>query len=81
MNMRSKGSFIADAVAYLATVDFVTGQGLVVDGGRSLVWQNLMGLCFSKIVEVLSIKLVSLFSPNRLNCSRPTDLTVSGKKG
>ena len=81
MNMRSKGSFIADAVAYLATVDFVTGQGLVVDGGRSLVWQNLMGLCFSKIVEVLSIKLVSLFSPNRLNCSRPTDLTVGGKQG
>lgn len=31
------GDDIADAVAYLATADFVTGQTLVVDGGRSLV--------------------------------------------
>jgi len=31
------GEDIADAVAYLATADFVTGQVLVVDGGRSLV--------------------------------------------
>jgi hypothetical protein len=58
MNMRSKGSFIADAVAYLATADFVTDQVLLVDGDRSLVWQDLMGLCFSETVEVLSIKPV-----------------------
>ncbi len=32
-----KGEDIADAVAYLATADFVTGQVLVVDGGRILV--------------------------------------------
>jgi 3-oxoacyl-[acyl-carrier protein] reductase/pteridine reductase len=31
------GDDIAQAVAYLATTDFVTGQILVVDGGRSLV--------------------------------------------
>lgn len=31
------GDDIADAVAYLATADFVTGQVIVVDGGRSLV--------------------------------------------
>jgi NAD(P)-dependent dehydrogenase (short-subunit alcohol dehydrogenase family) len=31
------GDDIAQAVAYLATADFVTGQILVVDGGRSLV--------------------------------------------
>jgi NAD(P)-dependent dehydrogenase (short-subunit alcohol dehydrogenase family) len=31
------GDDIADAVAYLATADFVTGQVLVVDGGRTLV--------------------------------------------
>ena len=28
---------LPQAVAYLATADFVTGQILVVDGGRSLV--------------------------------------------
>jgi len=31
------GDDIAGAVAYLATADFVTGQTIVVDGGRSLV--------------------------------------------
>jgi len=31
------GEDIADAVAYLATADFVTGQVLAVDGGRLLV--------------------------------------------
>jgi NAD(P)-dependent dehydrogenase (short-subunit alcohol dehydrogenase family) len=31
------GDDIAQAVAYLATADFVTGQILVVDGGRSLI--------------------------------------------
>ena len=31
------GDDIADAVAYLTTADFVTGQVLVVDGGRALV--------------------------------------------
>jgi NAD(P)-dependent dehydrogenase (short-subunit alcohol dehydrogenase family) len=30
------GDDIADAVAYLATADFVTGQTIVVDGGRAL---------------------------------------------
>jgi len=30
------GEDIAGAVAYLATADFVTGQTIVVDGGRSL---------------------------------------------
>jgi 3-oxoacyl-[acyl-carrier protein] reductase/pteridine reductase len=32
-----KGGDIADAVAYFATADFVTGQVLAVDGGRALV--------------------------------------------
>jgi NAD(P)-dependent dehydrogenase (short-subunit alcohol dehydrogenase family) len=32
-----KGEEIADAVAYLATAEFVTGQVIVVDGGRALV--------------------------------------------
>jgi 3-oxoacyl-[acyl-carrier protein] reductase len=31
------GDDIADAVAYLTTADFVTGQVLIVDGGRALV--------------------------------------------
>ena len=31
------GDDIAGAVAYLVTADFVTGQILVVDGGRALV--------------------------------------------
>jgi NAD(P)-dependent dehydrogenase (short-subunit alcohol dehydrogenase family) len=31
------GDDIAGAVAYLATADFVTGQVIVVDGGRALV--------------------------------------------
>jgi NAD(P)-dependent dehydrogenase (short-subunit alcohol dehydrogenase family) len=31
------GDDIADAVAYLATADFITGQTIVVDGGRTLV--------------------------------------------
>ena len=31
------GEDIADAVAYLASADFVTGQTMIVDGGRSLV--------------------------------------------
>jgi pteridine reductase len=31
------GDDIAGAVAYLASADFVTGQTIVVDGGRSLV--------------------------------------------
>jgi NAD(P)-dependent dehydrogenase (short-subunit alcohol dehydrogenase family) len=31
------GDDIADAVAYLASADFVTGQTIMVDGGRSLV--------------------------------------------
>jgi NAD(P)-dependent dehydrogenase (short-subunit alcohol dehydrogenase family) len=31
------GDDIAGAVAYLATADFVTGQVIVVDGGRTLV--------------------------------------------
>ena len=31
------GDDIADAVAYLATAEFVTGQVIVVDGGRTLV--------------------------------------------
>jgi 3-oxoacyl-[acyl-carrier protein] reductase len=31
------GDDIADAVTYLATADFVTGQIVVIDGGRSLV--------------------------------------------
>lgn len=32
-----RGDDIAGAVAYLASADFVTGQTIVVDGGRSLV--------------------------------------------
>ena len=32
------GDDIAGAVAYLATAEFVTGQVIVVDGGRTLVW-------------------------------------------
>jgi 3-oxoacyl-[acyl-carrier protein] reductase len=32
-----EGDDIADAVAYLTTADYVTGQVLVVDGGRALV--------------------------------------------
>ncbi|HYL69334.1 MAG TPA: pteridine reductase, partial [Candidatus Limnocylindria bacterium] len=31
------GEDIAGAVVYLATADFVTGQIIAVDGGRSLV--------------------------------------------
>jgi NAD(P)-dependent dehydrogenase (short-subunit alcohol dehydrogenase family) len=31
------GDDIAEAVAYFATSDFVTGQILAVDGGRTLV--------------------------------------------
>ena len=31
------GDDIAGAVAYLASAEFVTGQTIVVDGGRSLV--------------------------------------------
>jgi NAD(P)-dependent dehydrogenase (short-subunit alcohol dehydrogenase family) len=31
-----KGSDIAEAVAFLAESDFITGQVLVVDGGRSI---------------------------------------------
>ena len=31
------GDDIAGAVSYLATADFVTGQVIVVDGGRTLV--------------------------------------------
>jgi NAD(P)-dependent dehydrogenase (short-subunit alcohol dehydrogenase family) len=37
LHRTGKGDEIAAAVAYLATADFVTGQVLVVDGGRSLV--------------------------------------------
>jgi len=37
LHRTGKGDDIAAAVAYLATADFVTGQVLVVDGGRSLV--------------------------------------------
>lgn len=37
LHRTGKGNDIADAVAYLATADFVTGQTLVVDGGRILV--------------------------------------------
>jgi len=36
LHRTGKGSEIADAVFYLATVEFVTGQILAVDGGRSL---------------------------------------------
>jgi 3-oxoacyl-[acyl-carrier protein] reductase len=31
-----KGSDVAEAVAFLAESDFITGQVLVVDGGRSI---------------------------------------------
>lgn len=37
LHRTGRGEDVADAVAYLATADFVTGQTLVVDGGRSLV--------------------------------------------
>jgi NAD(P)-dependent dehydrogenase (short-subunit alcohol dehydrogenase family) len=37
LHRTGKGDDIAGAVAYLATVDFVTGQVMVVDGGRMLV--------------------------------------------
>jgi NAD(P)-dependent dehydrogenase (short-subunit alcohol dehydrogenase family) len=37
LHRTGKSEDIADAVAYLATADFVTGQVLVVDGGRALV--------------------------------------------
>jgi 3-oxoacyl-[acyl-carrier protein] reductase len=37
LHRTGKGNDIAGAVAYLATADFVTGQTLVVDGGRILV--------------------------------------------
>lgn len=37
LHRTGQGKDIADAVAYLATADFVTGQTLVVDGGRILV--------------------------------------------
>lgn len=36
LHRAGKGSEIADAVFYLANSDFVTGQVLTVDGGRSL---------------------------------------------
>ena len=35
----------AGALAYLANADFVTGQIIVVDGGRSLVWGRGSGWC------------------------------------
>jgi len=37
LHRTGKGEDIAGAVAYLATADFVTGQTIVVDGGRALV--------------------------------------------
>ena len=37
LHRTGKGDDIADAVAYLATAEFVTGQTIVVDGGRSLI--------------------------------------------
>lgn len=37
LHRTGKGDDIADAVAYFATADFVTGQVLAVDGGRALV--------------------------------------------
>ena len=37
LHRTGRGEDIADAVAYLATSDFVTGQTIVVDGGRILV--------------------------------------------
>lgn len=37
LHRTGSGDDIANAVAYLATADFITGQVLVVDGGRALV--------------------------------------------
>jgi NAD(P)-dependent dehydrogenase (short-subunit alcohol dehydrogenase family) len=37
LHRTGRGEEIADAVAYLVTADFVTGQTIVVDGGRMLV--------------------------------------------
>jgi len=37
LHRTGKGEDIAEAVAYLATADFVTGQVIAVDGGRALV--------------------------------------------
>ncbi len=37
LHRTGKGDDIADAVAYLAASDFVTGQVIAVDGGRTLV--------------------------------------------
>ncbi len=37
LHRTGKGDDIAGAVAYLATADFVTGQVMVVDGGRMLI--------------------------------------------
>lgn len=37
LHRTGRGRDIAQAVAYLATADFVTGQTIVVDGGRTLV--------------------------------------------
>jgi NAD(P)-dependent dehydrogenase (short-subunit alcohol dehydrogenase family) len=37
LHRTGKGEDIADAVAYLAAADFVTGQVIIVDGGRGLV--------------------------------------------
>jgi NAD(P)-dependent dehydrogenase (short-subunit alcohol dehydrogenase family) len=37
LHRTGRGEDIADAVAYLAAADFVTGQILAVDGGRTLV--------------------------------------------
>lgn len=37
LHRTGRGEDIADAVAYLAKADFVTGQTIVVDGGRTLI--------------------------------------------
>ncbi|MGA9885404.1 MAG: 3-oxoacyl-ACP reductase family protein [Candidatus Acidiferrales bacterium] len=37
LHRTGRGDDIADAVMYLATADFVTGQTIAVDGGRTLV--------------------------------------------
>lgn len=37
LHRTGRGEDIADAVMYLATADFVTGQTIVVDGGRTLI--------------------------------------------
>lgn len=37
LHRTGRGEDIADAAMYLATADFVTGQTIVVDGGRTLV--------------------------------------------